>query len=1025
MREPNIERKATGGTHARARVLSPNAQKSSDVQASGSNILRQRLGNQGVQALAAGVIARSAATDVASSNGASSAQPSISQPGDAHEREADWMADIVMRMPAPVSAPSASAQRIGTAAGGEVQRMCAECDEESKEQKVQRKEGTADAPQVAPAVAVNISALRGGGSPLSASTRDFFEPRFGADFSRVRVHTGARAADTAKSIHAKAFTVEQDIVFGQGQYAPESADGQRLLAHELTHTIQQAGNRASPKLQRKPDRPAKSKPTTTQPAIFIPATDLAPPLFFAQPFHAEPIDLTKPGALAGERFVSEVNIVEWAARRIWNDMTLLGGTPEKDRLVKLLRRGEDAALHASWRPHANSTLMRIAPSGFADVPGTGAATSAPKVEVLYPANNPFRGPEEARRHWAKFLFANWSRVEARLDQYTTDLYVEKIKGALRTKVIPPGALLVKQAQRVLQIEDSPGKSFVPLGRWGAIATVGLEWMGKRMKSVSPYAVVFEVVGHEGVYFEMSTDAFLKTDPFVGKVVSDVAKNTKGTAIVGQFIKGFLNALASPVLIVLDTGAKVLDMATMAVSAFGKWRGWYDVGYTCLSSTCRHYEECLGTKSTSDCKSDVLQQALEEATIIIPIYRQGAECLEGDAEACGGIAALGLGLIEGGVRGRVAKSKGKLLEAEGAAGKGRQMTPGEFQDALIRDAIDRPRPGESGIGKAFEEPAAREKPSQSRLDIEKPAKPAPKGAQELATERTVDAKAAQAGSEVRLGDGKHGVAAAGEGKNAGFRLCSSHCSLVADKLEQIEHVLPEKSAMRRDVNFLKKKVRGLDTEVQSGRLTQEMADRAARDIANNLRDSAGTPIMDTLLQMSVEDLRANRASLKKQVGRAFQLGEEVAKKFKEAGKKGVKEEPPEGTHATGKTPEPTTAVLTDAQMLAAELKRDVGPRPPGHEAHHIIPKGMKQAAEARAILEEAGIGINESANGIWLPKDTSVANTFASDIHSKVHTKRAIRIMTEQLREGAKGGPAGVRRALRQIQLTLSDLKFER
>ena len=794
----------------------------------------------------------------------------------------------------------------------------------------------------------------------------------------------------------------------------------------MTHTIQQSGSGVAPKLQRKPDPPSKPKPEVSKPAIFIPAADLAPPLFFSQPFHAEPIDLTKPGTLAGERFVSEANIVEWAARRIWNDMTLSGGTPEKDRLVKLLRRGEDAALHAAWRPRANSTLMLISPGGFADVPGMGATTSAPKIEVVYPANNPFRGPEEARRHWAKFLFANWSRVEARLDQYTTDLYVEKIKGALRTTVIPPGAMLVKQAPRVVQIEDSPDKSFVPLGRWGAIATVGLEWMGKRMKSVSPYGVVFEVVGHEGVYFEMSTHAFLKTDPFVGKVVSDVAKNTKGTVIVGQFIKGFLNALASPVLIVLDTGAKVLDMATMAVSAFGKWRGWYDVGYTCLSSTCRHYEECLGTKSTSDCKSDVLQQALEEATIIIPIYRQGAECLEGDAEACGGIAALALGLIEGGVRGKMAKAKGKFaVEAEAAAGKARQMTPGEFQDALIRDAIDRPRPGESGIGKAFEEPGAQEKPSQSRLDIEKPAKPAPKGAQELATERTVDAKAAQAGSEVKLGDGKHGVAAAGEGKNAGFRLCSSHCSLVADKLEQIEHVLPEKSPTRGDVSFLKNKVRGLDKEVQAGRMTQEMADRAARDIANNLRDSAGTPIMDTLLQMSVEDLRANRASLKKQVGRAFELGEEVSKEFKEAGKKGVKKEPPEGTDATGTTTKPRTAVLTDAEMLAAELKRDVGPRPPGHEAHHIIPKGMKQAAEARAILEDAGIGINESANGIWLPKDTSVANTFAGDIHSRVHTSRAIRIMTEQLREGALEGPAGVRRALRRIQLTLSDLKFER
>jgi hypothetical protein len=90
--------------------------------------------------------------------------------------------------------------------------------------------------------------------------------------------------------------------------------------------------------------------------------------------------------------------------------------------------------------------------------------------------------------------------------------------------------------------------------------------------------------------------------------------------------------------------------------------------------------------------------------------------------------------------------------------------------------------------------------------------------------------------------------------------------------------------------------------------------------------------------------------------------------------------------------------------------------------------MKQAKEARLILKKAGVDINDVKNGVWLPKDTSVANPFAGEIHSKVHTSRAIRIMTEQLRKGAEdGGPQGVRRALRRIQETLSGSgeKFER
>ena len=82
---------------------------------------------------------------------------------------------------------------------------------------------------------------RGGGSPLSPGTRGVMENAFSADFSRVRVHTDGQAADMSRQIQAKAFTHGSDIYFNQGQYAPESTEGKRLLAHELTHTVQQDG----------------------------------------------------------------------------------------------------------------------------------------------------------------------------------------------------------------------------------------------------------------------------------------------------------------------------------------------------------------------------------------------------------------------------------------------------------------------------------------------------------------------------------------------------------------------------------------------------------------------------------------------------------------------------------------------------------------------------------------------------------------------------------------------------------------
>ena len=81
--------------------------------------------------------------------------------------------------------------------------------------------------------------MSGGGQPLSQSDRFFFESRFDTDFSRVRLHMGDTAGNMAEAVKAQAFTVGSDIVFGRAQYAPGTSAGKRLLAHELTHVIQQ------------------------------------------------------------------------------------------------------------------------------------------------------------------------------------------------------------------------------------------------------------------------------------------------------------------------------------------------------------------------------------------------------------------------------------------------------------------------------------------------------------------------------------------------------------------------------------------------------------------------------------------------------------------------------------------------------------------------------------------------------------------------------------------------------------------
>jgi hypothetical protein len=86
--------------------------------------------------------------------------------------------------------------------------------------------------------------LRSPGRPLEPTTRAMVEPRLGRDFSQVRIHTGPAAEASARAVHARAYTVGNDLVFGAGQYAPGTQHGNQLLAHELTHVVQQSGARA-------------------------------------------------------------------------------------------------------------------------------------------------------------------------------------------------------------------------------------------------------------------------------------------------------------------------------------------------------------------------------------------------------------------------------------------------------------------------------------------------------------------------------------------------------------------------------------------------------------------------------------------------------------------------------------------------------------------------------------------------------------------------------------------------------------
>jgi hypothetical protein len=148
------------------------------------------------------------------------AKLTIGASNDPLEREADLIADQVLAAPAP-AAVSGTPPRI------------------------QRFSGRSNGQPAAAPSSVD-HALASPGGPLEATLRQDMEQRFGQDFSRVRVHSGSAAERSARDVHANAYTVGQDIVFGAGQFTPGTNQGRRLIAHELTHVVQQGNRGLSP-----------------------------------------------------------------------------------------------------------------------------------------------------------------------------------------------------------------------------------------------------------------------------------------------------------------------------------------------------------------------------------------------------------------------------------------------------------------------------------------------------------------------------------------------------------------------------------------------------------------------------------------------------------------------------------------------------------------------------------------------------------------------------------------------------------
>lgn len=177
----------------------------------------------------------------------------IGQPGDKYEQEADRVADLVVRIPDPrlqrqvePDEKNEEMLHIEPLASQITPLVQTQVQSEEEEEPIQIKWIPARTLEATPSLEARIQDLRGGGQPLSESIRSSFELRLGHDFSQVRIHADSRGNELAKAINARAFTLGHNVVFGGGHYAPETSEGWRLLAHELTHVVQQCGSHSQP-----------------------------------------------------------------------------------------------------------------------------------------------------------------------------------------------------------------------------------------------------------------------------------------------------------------------------------------------------------------------------------------------------------------------------------------------------------------------------------------------------------------------------------------------------------------------------------------------------------------------------------------------------------------------------------------------------------------------------------------------------------------------------------------------------------
>jgi|GEM_PF-5553632 len=812
----------------------------------------------------------------------------ISQPDDPYEHEADRIADQVMQMATPLSGPSESSQspnpvRTGVASP-RVERKCDGCEEE--EEKLQRKEssGNAEIPQGAPAPPIVHEALNSPGRPLDPTTRSFMEERFDRDFANVRVHTDARAGESARAVNALAYTRGNDIVLGSARYETGAAESRRLLAHELVHVLQQSGPQRLNRTAQRDVPGAASNSGAPAPAVFSENAVAEPKVQRA---------LDPRNVRAWDWFSPVHRRADWRRDYIETLSAAAGAAMNLTELVAATTVPTDPAAYSAWRSifaDYAETLVRLNALGLMAshratiegrrdellhpqpaAPGTAASARGGAARQLRDAAYALRQLIAAK----EYLEISRSEIQLVGTESRTAICFSMndcVDDWLRTmqsniRRYQPRAMLDFWNERVTRLQRVPEN--LTRAFFSVMSGTLADWRTRQLSGVN--AATGELYERFPLFKTLSAES----------VVND-ADYASDAALMGAAATAYADLLNDVDEAIVEIGSADIHPFDLPVPL----RQTRDSLPTALRT---EFDSVVERHRTIEFWTSMSLTLAQAVAVFIPVIGPAIAFTIGAATAAVDIESL-LDRIE--LSEASTSPEGEMLGVS---------APTTFEYAMaaiqvILTAVDlgmvtndlraaRPHLEEPHApghleGEAPSTHARGEEPPPGRPEAgERPTaeagseRPSPRESEASALDQGVHDQAHSTGAEVQLADGTHGVAAAGTGEARGFYFCSSHCALLTDKLSVLLEALPGNYPGREVFAELRNRAARATAGLRSGRLAPRAADAIAARLATDLnRLVPHFPGVGEMLNLFPGDLLTRAPAIRRQMARSLDAAE---------------------------------------------------------------------------------------------------------------------------------------------------------